>query len=108
MMRFVLTQLLALSLLLSGCSGVFVGFVSNPGGTMSVSGTVSIVQLGVITDPTGATITFTAVTFVNPGTATTISFCGDQRSRFPINQFVRADFNTGVFCSALVAVVIIT
>jgi hypothetical protein len=107
-MRCVLTPCLALCLLLTGCGGVFVGFVSNPGGTMSASGTVVVVQLGFIRDPTGATINFTAVTLVNPGTAVTINFCGDQRSSFPMNRLVRADFNTGFYCSPLVAVVIMT
>jgi hypothetical protein len=107
-MRFLLAQMLAVCLLLPGCGAFFVGFVSNPGGTVSVSGTVTVVFFGFIQDPTGVKTTFTAVTFVNPGSSITINFCGDQSSRFPINQFVRADFRTGVFCSTLVAVVVST
>ena len=107
MTRFVLVQLLALCLLLAGCSGVFIAFVSNPGGTSSASGTVSIVQLGFIQDPTGVKKSVTAVTLVSPGTATTINFCGDQRAQFPMDHSVRADFNTGVSCSILVAVVVL-
>jgi len=105
-MRFASVQLLLLCLFLPGCDTFFVGFVSNPGGgTMSISGTVSIVRLQYLRDPAGVT-TFTAVTFVNSGTSTTINFCGDQGSSFPINRFVRADFSTGLHCSTLIAVVI--
>ena len=46
-MRLLLVPLIVLSLLLAGCGQVFVGFVSNPGGTMHVSGTVSTVQLDI-------------------------------------------------------------
>jgi hypothetical protein len=95
-----------LSLLLAGCGQVFVGFVSNPGNPMQVSGTVSRAQLEFFNDNHGTLINFTAVTFINAGTATTINFCGDQRSGFPINRVAQADFTTGTFCSTLIAVVI--
>jgi hypothetical protein len=109
MMRFVLIQFLALSLLLAGCEGVFVvGFVSNPGGAVRVSGTVSIVQLGFVNDGSGASVTITAGTLINGGTGFTVNFCGDQRGRFPMNNLVRADFNKGVFCSSLITVAVIT
>jgi len=104
--RLTLVLLLAQSLMTAGCDAFFVGFVSNPGGTKTVSGTVSIVQLSFVHDITGKTIMVTAVTFLNPGTATTVNFCGDQHDRFPVNSVAQADFNTGVLCSALVAVVV--
>jgi hypothetical protein len=66
------------------------------------------VQFGFGKDGSGASVTFTAVTLVNPGTGVTVNFCGDQRSRFPMNNLVRADLNKGAFCSSLVAVVVIT
>jgi hypothetical protein len=94
--------------LFEGCGAYFVGFVSNPGGTQTISGTVSTTELSFVPDITGETIMLTAVTFLNPGTATTINFCGDQRRKFVVDHDVRADFNTGVFCSILVAVVVIT
>lgn len=100
--------LVALCLLLTVRSSFFVGFVSNPGGPFSVSGTVSVVSFGFIQDPTGLTITFTVDTFVNSGTATTINFCGDQRAKFPINRFLQADFNIGIHCSVLIAVTVVT
>ena len=102
-MRLLPVLLVALCLLLTGCGSFFVGFVSNPGGPFRVSGTVSVVSFGFVQDPTGLTITFTAVTFVNSGTATTINFCGDQRAKFPINRFLQADFNIGIHCSVQVA-----
>jgi hypothetical protein len=106
---FLLIAFLGLCLLSAGCSGFyFVGFVSNPGGTRTVIGTVSIVNLGFVQDVTGAKITFTAVTFVNSGTAITINFCGDQRGKFPLNSTVSATFTHGIFCSNLVSVVAIT
>ena len=103
-LRLSLTLVLVLCALLAGCGAVFIGFVSNPGGAHTVSGTVSIVQLSFIHDGTGQSIMFTAVTFLDAGDAVTVNFCGDQRSLFPLNRFARADFNTGVFCSTLVAV----
>jgi hypothetical protein len=101
-----LLLVVALSLPLAGCGQVFVGFVSNPGNPMQVSGTVSRVQLEFYDDSHGTVTNFTAVTFINAGTATAINFCGDQRSGFPINRSAQADFTTGMFCSTLIAVVI--
>lgn len=108
LLRGMLAALLALCLLLAGCDAVFVGFVSNPGGRLSVSGTVSFVQSGFIQDVTGNRITVTAVTFLGSGTATTITFCGDRSGSFPMNQFVRADFTSGIYCATLIAVTVIT
>ena len=105
MLRLRFIPLLALSFLLVGCGQVFVGFVSNPGNPMSVSGTINSVQLGFITSQ-GTTVTFTAVAFINASSATTINFCGDQRNQFPISRFAQANFNTGVNCSTLIVVVV--
>jgi hypothetical protein len=105
-MRLPLISLIALSLVLAGCGQVFVGFVSNPGGAMRVSGTISNVQMGFLNDGHGTLVTFTAVTFVNGGAATTINFCGDLQDGFPINRSAQANFTTGIYCATLVAVVI--
>jgi hypothetical protein len=105
---FAFIWLLWLCLLSTGCSGFYaVGFVSNPGGTSSVTGTVSLVNFGFIQDVSGVQIDFTAVTFVNLGTATTISFCGDQRSKFRVNRSMQAVFSSGVFCANLVSVMFV-
>lgn len=82
--------------LFDGCGTYFVGFVSNPGGSQTISGTVSTAQLVFFRDITGATIMLTAVTFLNPGTETTINFCGDQRGKFQVDHDVQVDFNTAV------------
>jgi len=105
--RLALLMIVGFYLLLTGCGSFFVGFISNPGGATSVSGTITVVSLGVLHDPSGTTA-FTAVTFINTGTAVTINFCGDQRNLFPMNENVRVDFNTRFNCSVLVQVVIIT
>ncbi len=91
-----------------GCGTYFVGFVSNPAGSQTISGTVSTVQLTSTRDITGETIILTAVTFMNSATATTINFCGDQRKEFSADQEVQVEFNTGVYCSRLWTVVVVT
>ncbi|HET6178676.1 MAG TPA: hypothetical protein VFE61_17240 [Candidatus Sulfotelmatobacter sp.] len=88
------------------CGGYyFVGFVSNPGGTTSITGMVIAVSSGFMADPSGVTQN-TAVTFMNGGSETTIKFCGDQQHLFPIDATVRADYTAGVMCSVLVRVVV--
>src|SRR5437868_1567717 len=91
---------------LGGCGSFFVGFVSNPGGTSSVSGTVTIVNIQFFHDLSRTTL-MTAVTFVNVGTSVTIKFCGDQRNLFTVNQVVQVNFTSGFSCSTVLAVVII-
>jgi hypothetical protein len=98
--------LLALSQLLA-CGQVFFGTVSKPDGAMSVTGTVSIVQLTVIDDNGGTSVTVTAVTLINAGNATTFNFCGDQRIQFPVHQFVRAHFTPGSTCSNVILVIFV-
>ena len=88
------------------CGGsFFVGFVSNPGGNTSVTGTVSAVSSGFASGPTGQT-SATVVTFVNSGTSITIYFCGDQQALFPINHPVRAEYTAGIACALLTRVVV--
>jgi hypothetical protein len=105
-MRLLLALVVICCLVLGGCSSFFFGFVSNPGGTTSINGTVIVVSLGYVKDSSGLTTMITAVTFTNSATQATINFCGDQRGKFPRNQLVRADFTTGFVCSTLIAVVL--
>lgn len=106
MARSLFLHLMALCLLLTGCGQIFVGFVSNPGNPTSVSGIVLTVQIESAKDVSGVALTVTAVTLNNnAGVTSTFSFCGDQRSRFPINQQVRVDFTSGSSCSTLNGVV---
>jgi hypothetical protein len=99
------TSLILLSLVLTSCGDVFFrgAILTTP---QSVSGTVSLVQLTVVFDH-GSSITVTAVTLLGPNRANSINFCGDQRSQFPMNQFVKANFNPGNPCSTLVLVVVV-
>lgn len=89
------------------CGGFsFVGFVSNPGGTVNLTGTVSAVQSGFVTELNGISPT-TIVTFDYSGVPVTISFCGDYESAFPLNQTVRVTYTAGVICSTLLQVVVV-
>lgn len=104
MRTFGLACLLALALLISGCGNVFVRGSWN-GGTQTVSGIVSIVQLTVVVDGNVST-QVTVVTFTQNFGSSTVSFCGDQRTQFPLNDFVQATFAPGQPCSDLFNVVI--
>jgi hypothetical protein len=107
-MRLLLLPLIALPLMLAGCGHTSVFFSSNPGFPTSVTGTIIIVELNSTTGPNGVVLnTFTLVTIRSVSTTNTFSFCGDQRNQFPIGQEVRVDFNSGVSCSTLVAVVVL-
>jgi hypothetical protein len=104
MRTFGLACLLALTLLIPGCGNVFVSGSWNSA-TQRVSGVVSIVQLTTVLDGNTST-QVTVVTFTNHSTGTSESFCGDQRTRFPLNSFVQATFTPGQPCSNLFTVVI--
>jgi len=89
------------------CGGFsFVGFVSNPGGSASITGTVTGVSSGFVSDLNSINPT-TKVAFENSGITVTIVFCGDQQSFFPLDVNVRAEYTAGVVCSVLTKVVII-
>lgn len=70
-----------------------------------MSGFVSIVQFTVVFDGNVST-QVTVVTLANNFGNTTESFCGDQRTQFPVNEFVQATFMPGQPCSNLFNVVI--
>jgi hypothetical protein len=105
MRTFGLACLLLLVALLPSCGNVFVR-ASWTGGTQTVTGMVSIVQFTVVTDGSGST-QVTIVTLTNGMGSLTESFCGDQRTRFPFNNFVQATFQSGQPCSSLFNVVIV-
>lgn len=102
-----LSFLLAICLLvtLTGCGNIFVRGAINPG-TSSVSGMVSVVQLSAVIGDGGTTVQVTFVTFLQEGASSTIGFCGDERSRFPMQQSVRANFTPGQTCASIVTIVI--
>ena len=107
-MKGLLSVLMAVFLiaLCAGCGNVFLIASSQPGFS-SASGLVSIVQLSTVIGTNGTTVQITFVTFLQEGTSSTVGFCGDQSSRFPMNQSVRTDFIAGQSCSSLLVVVII-
>jgi hypothetical protein len=90
-------------LLCSSCGNVFVRGAIN---FSTVSGLVSIVQLTTVIDD-GSSVLVTFVTFLQQGTSTTMGFCGDQTSQFPLNQMVTTNFNPGQPCATLIVVIII-
>ena len=93
----------ALLLLCPGCGNVFVRGAIN---FSTISGFVSIVQLTTVIDD-GSSVLVTFVTFLQQGTSTTMGFCGDQTSQFPLNQMVTTNFNPGQPCATLIVVIII-
>lgn len=101
-------RLLAVLLIgLAGCGGIIIqSNVAPGGGTTSFSGFVSIVQLSSIAH-NGTFISVTVVTFLQSGTATNLTFCGNVASQFPVNANVRVDFVSAVPCSTAQVVIII-
>ena len=97
--------LLSLLLTLPGCGNVFIRAL--PASSSSVRGTVSVVQLSAVIGENGTTVQVTFVTFLQAGASSTLGFCGDQRSQFPMQQPVRATFNPGTLCASVVTIVII-
>jgi hypothetical protein len=106
-MKCPLSLLLAIFLIatLSGCGNIFVRGAL-PAGSSSVSGLVSVVQLSAIIGDSGTTVQVTFVTFVQGGASSTIGFCGDERSQFPMQQTVRANFTPGQTCASVITIVI--
>jgi hypothetical protein len=99
-----LSVALLLSLSLFGCGGsTSIGFVSNFGAS-TATGVVSIVHLSVVSDPSGTSVTVTAVTLLDLGTASNFNFCGNHVSQFPMNQSVTATFMPGSNCATIVSV----
>ena len=106
MKRLLSAVLIGLLLMVStGCGNVFIRGAINPGSTMT--GAVTFVQLGNVLNGSGGTVQVTFVTFLQSGFSSTFGFCDDQRSRFPVDQTVRVNFNPGQPCATILVVVII-
>ena len=88
---------------LCGCGSKF--FVRGAINTATISGTVSVVELTTAIED-GTSVTVTLVTFLQNGTSSGMNFCGDQRTLFPVDQFVRASFTTTTACANVVQIVI--
>ena len=99
-----LLLVLSLFLLSSGCGSVFVRGAIETGST--IEGSVNIVQLGNTMNGM-ETVQVTFVTLLQNGTSSTVGFCGDQTTLFPLDQTVRVNFNPGQPCATVIVVVIV-
>lgn len=106
MKRLLAVSLVAcLTCLSANCGNVFIGGGFHPTQS-SITGTVSFVEVNtVISGGTSFEITF--VTFVQSGFSSSLNFCGNQSSQFPINQTVTTNFTPGQPCATLVIVFIV-
>jgi hypothetical protein len=106
-MKRLLAGLLAVCLtcLCASCGNVFIdgGFQARQS---SLSGTVSFVEVNTVISG-GMSIEITFVTFFQNGISSSMNFCGDQSSQFPLNQTVTTNFTPGQPCATLVIVVIV-
>lgn len=103
---FYLSLVACLTTTFTACGNVFVRGAL-PGGISTISGSVSVVQLSATVGENGTTVQITFVTLLQGGTSSTIGFCGDQRSQFPMQQTVRAEFSPGRTCASIVTIVIV-
>jgi len=94
----------ALFLSLCGCGSQF--FVRGAINSATVSGTVSVVQFSTA-EGGGTSLTVTLVTFLESGSFKDVTFCGDQRTQFPMNKFVNATFTPGPLCGTIIQIVIV-
>ena len=79
---------------LIGCGSMFfVGGVINPDGS-TIIGSVCMVQLSNVIDLDGSVVEVTFVTFLQSGISSTMTFCGDQRSQFPMDQTVQSELSS--------------
>ena len=102
-MRRLLSLTLGFALLAAwcGCGSKF--FIRGAINTGSVSGTVSAVELNIVSD-NGTSVSVTLVTFLQSGMSNSMNFCGDQRGLFPLEQFVSASFTMTPACASIVQV----
>lgn len=97
---------LAISLLLSGCGGVFLFTTGTEGANIIVvSGTCTSVQTTNVVGNSGF-IVVTGVTLFNNGLSSTYNFCGNVASQFPLNSFLTVTFTSGTSCATTNSIVI--
>jgi hypothetical protein len=103
-----LSAVLVVCLLIAGigCGNIFIRGAIQPGNS-TVSGFISVVQFSTVIGGDGTMIQVTFVTFLQEGASSTIGFCGDQRSQFPMEQKVRAQFTPGQLCDSIIQITII-
>ena len=106
-MKYLFSLTLIGSLLLSaaGCGAVFIGGAILPATT--VTGSVTSVQLDSVVNGGGGSVQVTFVTLSQSSTSSTIAFCSNHTTQFPLNQTVSVNFNPGQPCANLIVVVIV-
>jgi hypothetical protein len=102
---FSLTLIGLLLLSVAGCGAVFIGGAILPATT--VTGSVTSVQLGSVVNSAGGTVQVTFVTLLQSSASSTIAFCSNHITQFPLNQTVSVNFNPGQPCGTIIAVVIV-
>ncbi len=85
----------------ASCGDIFVQAALNSG-TETAAGVVSIVQFSATSGGTSITV----VTLMQSGAANTLTFCGDQRTRFPGDQAVHVTFTPGSSCGGVIVIMI--
>ena len=90
----------------TGCGNIFVqGALGGSGIVQTATGFVRVVEFTDVSG-NGTLIDVTLVTLLQNGRATTLTFCGDQRTQFPMNQFVTANFTPGQPCAEVLTIVV--
>jgi hypothetical protein len=100
-------QLVLSGLFLTGCAGLPQDAVTNLQPPRSMSGKITAVSLVMLNETNGNILTTTAVTLVNAGLSSTVSFCGNQVSQFSISAVVQVTFTPADPCSVLGKVVVL-
>ena len=94
-----------LALVCSSCGNVDINGAINPGSS-TITGFVGVVQLSSVIGGNGNSVTVTFVTFLSGGSSTTVGFCGDQTTQFPLNQTMQVNFTPGQTCAAIIVIII--
>jgi hypothetical protein len=99
-------RLLAVLLIFLGGCGTFVfqGALPPNGAFTSFSGLVSVVHLSSVPN-NGTFISVTIVTFLQSGTSSNLTFCGNIVNQFPVDTMVRVNFVPASPCSTVQLVV---
>jgi hypothetical protein len=102
---FLLVLIASLVAASMGCGNVFVRGAINTGS--SITGSVAGIEIGNVLSGPGATIQVTFVTCTQNGISSTMGFCNDQISLFPVGQTIRVNFNPRETCATIIVVVVI-
>ncbi len=103
MNRLLVSLLLACLLSTISCGDIFVRGAINLG-AQSAGGTISIVQFSA-DNGSGASVTI--ITLTSDRVANTLSFCGDQRTLFPLDKQVQVRFTAGQPCATVLTVTLV-